>query len=519
MFDIKITNGQVLDGTGSSPVRLDVGITGDRISALGDLSAAESHFTLHASRKIVCPGFIDAHSHSDAYLLIEPLAHSKIYQGITTEVVGNCGASAAPLAGDYHIPMDWLDLEYPGKWNSVAEYRDLLEQVRPALNVVLLIGHSTLRAGVVGYENRPANDSELQEMVRLFEQSLDEGGRGLSTGLIYAPGMFAPREELVELAKVAARHDGIYASHMRNEGAHLLEAIKELVSIGKDAEIKAEISHLKTSGRNNWGLIDDALDLIRKARAEGVDVAADRYPYTSGYTDLDIIFPEWAAEGGREAVLRRVRNSSERARLRADLFKSKSDDYWETVVIGSTSHPDNRRFQGMPIRQAAEHLGMEPVDAVLYFAESDELKTTAFFFGMSEDNMMKILGEPYVMIATDASLRAPTGPLSHDYPHPRAYGSFPRFLRMALDGKTVPLPEAVRKMTSLPATHFGLKDRGVIAESMKADIVVFEPTKVMDKASYANPHQLADGIDHVIVNGVLTLIGGRLTGEHAGRFL
>ncbi|MDD4870343.1 MAG: D-aminoacylase [Kiritimatiellae bacterium] len=519
MFDIKITDGQVLDGTGCPAAVLDIGITGDQIKDMGDLSKAEAKLIISAAGKCVCPGFIDAHSHSDTYLLIEPSAPSKIFQGITTEIVGNCGASAAPLVGKYHMPADWLDKEYPGKWNTVTEYRQLLGKMKPAPNVVLLIGHNTLRAGVAGYENRPLSDSELREAKKLLEQSMEEGGHGFSTGLIYAPAMFASREELVELAKVAAKHDGIYTSHMRSEGTYLLKAIEEAVSIGRDAGLRVQISHLKTSGRKNWPLVDKAIRLIRKAREEGLEVAADRYPYTSGCTDLDVIFPEWAAEGGREVILSRLRNSSERKRLREDLLKEQSENDWSGITIGSTNHRDNKKFRGMPLFDIAKRLGMEPVDTVLYFAASDELKTSAFFAGMSEENMMKILAEPYVMLGTDASLRALEGPLSKDYPHPRAYGSFPRFLRMSLDGKTVSLPEAVRKMTSLPAKHFQIKDRGIIAKGKKADIVVFDAVKLRDVSDYSVPHQLSKGIEYLIVNGVLTITKGAITGSRAGKML
>lgn len=519
MFDLIITGGRVFDGTGSSAVACDVGITGDRVEAMGELSGAESKLTVPASGHYVCPGFIDVHSHSDAYLLIEPSAPSKIFQGVTTEVVGNCGASAAPLVGHYHMPSDWLDKEYPGTWSSVTEYRQLLERVKPAVNVVLMIGHSTLRAGVAGYENRLLSAPELGEAKRLLDRSLDEGGRGFSTGLIYAPAMFAPREELVELAKVAGKHQGVYTTHMRSEGKFLLEGIEEALFIGRAAGVRVEISHLKTSGKKNWPLVDRALQLIREARAQGQDVAADRYPYTAGNTDLDVLFPEWAAAGGREVILARLRNGPERRRLRDDLAAARAENDWAGVTIGSTTHPDNKRFQGVSLYEAAKQLGLEPEEAVLYFAESDGLKTSAFFGGMCEENMVKILAEPYVMLGSDASIRATTGPLSLDYPHPRAYGTFPRFLRMSLDGQTVPPAEAVRKMTSLPAEHFRLKDRGVLARGRKADVVVFDPARVRDRATYAAPHQFSEGIGTVVVNGVVTLQGGRLTGHRAGMML
>ena len=518
-FDILISGGLVVDGTGAPPVLCDVGIRGDQIEDVGELSSCPAGIRIDAAGACVCPGFIDTHSHSDAYLLIEPSAPSKIHQGITTEVVGNCGASAAPLTGDYHMPSDWRDKSYPGTWSSVADYRALLEKVQPAPNVVLLIGHNTLRVGVAGYENRKVTDEELRQMIRLLERSLDEGGRGLSTGLIYPPGMFAPADEILRLATVAARHGGIYTSHMRNEGGRVIEAIQEAVAIGREAGIRVQISHLKTSGRGNWNLIDHVLGTVRKAREDGVDAAADRYPYVFSSTDLDVVFPGWAQEGGPQAILKRLRNPADRARLRDDTRRSRPDEAWATIIIGSTRHPDNTRFRGLALTEVARQLGVESVEAVLHLVETDEVGTGAFFGGMSEDNLMKILAEPYVMIGTDASLRSPEGPLSHDYPHPRAYGSVPRFLRMALDGKTVAVAEAVRKMTSLPAGHFRLAGRGVLAKGMKADIVIFDPAGVRDKASYAAPHQLSEGIQHVLVNGVLTLSQGRLTGDRGGRFL
>ena len=518
-LDIKIAGGLVLDGTGAPPARLDVGIGGDRIEEVGDLSSRPARLTVDARGRYVCPGFIDVHSHSDAFLLIEPSAPSKITQGITTEVVGNCGASAAPLTGAYRMPSDWRDKPYPGSWSSVAEYRTLLDQVRPAPNVVLLIGHNALRGSAVGYDDRMATPDELREMSRLLEKSLDEGGRGLSTGLIYPPGEFAPREELIELARIAGRRDGIYTSHMRNESERVVEAIEEALTIGREAGIRVEISHLKTSGRANWRRIDDVLETMRKARAEGVDVAADRYPYTCSSTDLDVVLPRWAKEGGSEAITRRLGSPAERTRVREDVRRSRPEDSWGKVVVASTRHPDNARFQGLPLTEVAAKLGMEPVDAVLHLIETDEAGTAAFFSGMSEENMFRILAEPYVMLGTDASLRAPEGLLSQDFPHPRAYGSFPRFLRMSLDGRTVAPGEAVRKMTSLPAGHFRLKDRGLLARGMMADVVVFDPARLTDKASYAAPHQLSEGVEHVLVNGVLTLSGGRFTGHRAGRLL
>jgi N-acyl-D-amino-acid deacylase len=519
MFDLLITGGRVLDGTGAPVVAADIGIRNGRVAEIGNLAVAEAKTVIRADGRYVCPGFIDAHSHSDAYLLIEPTAASKVYQGITTEVVGNCGASAAPILGAYQLPSDWRDKSYPGAWKTVAEYRAFLEQVGPAVNVALLIGHNTLRAGVAGYENRPLRPDELAKVEKALDQAMEEGGIGLSSGLIYGPGMFAPREELVALARVAARRGGIYTSHMRSEGDRLIEAIDEALDIGRQAGIRVEISHLKTSGKANWSRLDAALEKIERAQCDGVVVAADRYPYTASSTDLDVVFPQWSHEGGGKALLARLRDPADRAKIREALVGAGVERDWDRITIGSTAAPENRRFQGMALVDAAKILGLEPVDAVLRFAETDQLRTGAFFFGMNEANMHRILALPYVMIGSDASLRAPWGVLGTDYPHPRAYGAFARFLRMSLDGRTVPLPEAVRKMTSLPASHFGFKDRGRLSPGLAADVIVFDPATVRDTSDYNDPHRLATGFEHVIVNGAPVLRDGKSTGNRSGRFL
>jgi N-acyl-D-amino-acid deacylase len=520
MFDLKIINGTLIDGTGQPPQQADVAVRDSAIADIGELGNAEAKRTIDASGRIVCPGFIDTHTHSDTYVLIEPTSPSKLHQGITTEVCGNCGASASPVSSFEHLPSDWADKTYPGTWSSTAEYRELVENCGVGVNLVMLIGHNTMRRSTVGYENRPATADELAQMVHGLEAGMDAGAHGFTTGLVYAPGMYAPREELVALASVAARHGGLYGSHMRSEGDALLESIDEAIAIGEAAGARVQISHLKVACRANWHKIDDALARIRDARARGVPVASDRYPYTAGATDLDVVFPEWAAEGGRKAVLERLASGADSARLRAELIDSRDREDWDGVLVGSTTHPDNERFRGLGLVEVARQLDLpHPVDAVLHLCRTDELKTGAFFAGMSEENMRRILREPYVMLGSDASLRALTGPLSKDYPHPRAYGSMPRFLRMVLDEGLLPLPEAIRKMTSLPASHFGLDGRGELKAGYAADVVVFAPDRIRDNATYGAPHALASGIEHVIVNGVPTLHEGKQTGALPGHVL
>jgi len=519
MFDICIVGGDIIDGRGGARQRADVGINGDRITAIGDLSRAESHLKIEADGQIVCPGFIDAHSHSDTYILLEPSADSKLFQGVTTEIVGNCGASAAPRTGAYQMPADWAAQTYPCTWATVSEYRAALAAVGPAVNIRLLIGHNSLRAGVMGYDDRLASPAERSQMAGLLERCLDEGAAGLSTGLAYPPGIFASAGEIEELASVVARYGGVYTSHMRSESDKLLASIGETIDVARRTGVSVQISHLKVGGRHNWYLCESALKLIHDALREGIDIAADRYPYTASCTDMDILLPEWAVAGGRTEILQRVRTPETRQRIRDDISRARSESYWHDVMVGNTEHSDNRRFRGMRMDAVANILGMDPVDAMLHLIDSDELQTGGIFFGMSEENMWRILAETWVMIGSDSSIRALAGPLSLDFPHPRTYGAFVRFLRAAIDEKTVSLPEAIRKMTSLPAERFCLGCRGVVKTGYYADIVVVNPNEVCEVSTFAVPHSLASGISVVIVNGVLTLHDGKLTGERAGIFL
>jgi len=509
-FDLIIAGGRVFDGSGSDAVDCDIGVVGDSIAAMGDLSAANAKKTIDASGCIVCPGFIDAHSHSDTYLLLEPAAASKTYQGIATEICGNCGASAAPLLGDYKMPSDWLDKDYSKPWKTVADYRERFAEARPAINAALLVGHNTLHAGICGYEPRGATSAELEQMFQTLEQALDEGAIGLSSGLAYPPGSAVPREELIELCKVVARRGGIYTTHMRSESNGLLEAIDEAVDIAARSGIRLHISHLKASGESNWHKLGAALDKVRRTGA-----SADRYPYIAGSTDLDILLPQWATYGGRDAILSRIRDLETRSKIRDEL-REKPSNHWNNVMVGSTQF---EAFKGKYLSEIAESLGMDEVDALLHLVDADELKTGGVFFSMSEENLWRVLAEPFVSIGSDGSMRAPWGPLSHDHPHPRAYGSHTRFFRAALDGQTVPLPEAIRKMTALPAEQFGLQKCGLLKKGYFADIAVFDPAALRENSTYADPHQLSTGTRHLVVNGIHTLENGTHTAHRGGRFL
>jgi N-acyl-D-amino-acid deacylase len=480
------------------------------------LSTARAVREFDARGCLVCPGFIDTHSHSDAYVLSEPSAPSKLFQGVTTEVVGQCGMSAAPRYGAARMSSDWEQQTFPGEWKTVAEYRSLVDRVVPASNVILLVGHNLLRAGVMGYEARDASPEELAEMERRLDQALEEGGWGFSTGLVYPPGRFAPASEIATLARRVAARGGLYASHMRSEGVGLLDALNETLHIGRETGVTVVVSHLKTSGRTAWPLLPAALEKIESARAGGLRVFADRYPYTAGCTDLDVLLPAWAMVGTRTEILARLRDPVTRDRIRAELEAERTSDAWDHIRVGST---DQRAFLGRPLPEVAREMGCTPADAALRLIDRDNLSTGGIFFGMSEENMWTILAQPWVMIGSDASLRSPTGPLSFDHPHPRAYGTFPRLLRAALDGRTVPIEEMIRKMTSLPADVFGISARGRIEPDGFADVVVFDPGLIRDRATYEKPHQVSAGFRAVWVNGIAELLDGDSTGLRGGRFL
>ncbi len=538
MFDLLIRGGTVVDGTGAAARVADVGVRQDRIAAIGDLSAAEAQRRIDAAGWVVAPGFIDAHAHSDAYLLLEPDAPSKLAQGITTEINGQCGGSAVPRLGRARLSSDWASHAYPQldaaaqtvrrcaaagpTWTTVAGYRALFEAVRPALNTVQFIGHNTLRAGVMGYEPRAADPGDLQAMRRNLEQALDEGGWGLSTGLLYQPGKCAGAEEIDALAQTAAARGGMYATHMRSEGSRLLESLDDVLDLARRTGIRAQISHLKTSGPANWHKIDAALERIDAARADGAAVHSDRYPYIASGTDLDVVLPDWASAGGRDAILANLRDQAARARIADELNRCGRD--WAAVMIGGGWSETVRAFSGRTLADAAGALGLTPGETVCRFVEADETRTGAFFFGMCMENLRRIYAQSWVMPGSDASLRAPWGPLGQDHPHPRAYGTMPRYLRLMTGGEPgfaalCGLEEAVRRMTALPAQVFGLHDRGVLRTGAYADLAVFDPKSFTDTATYAQPHRFASGMHHVIVNGALAYSEGHFTGQRGGRFL
>jgi len=524
-FDLVLRNGTILDGTGGPMWQGDLGIVGDTIAAIGSIDPARGSRVLDASGLHVSPGFIDIHSHSDGSIFAYPTADSRSRQGITTEVTGQCGSSAAPLEGvDADIRRRELEEETgaPVEWTSVASYFDTLEQIGTSVNQAFLLGQGSLRRNVAGLENRLLTDSEMASVVRSIEEGMDEGAFGLSTGLEYTPGVFTPREESVGLARVIARRGGFYASHIRNEESGLLSAIHEAIQIGREAGLPVEISHLKAAGRPNWSKQRAALDLIESARRDGVDVMADAYPYTAYSTSLTIFVPPWALEGGWDGLSGRLNDAADLQRIRSAISASVAGDPGEfsLIVLSSTKTEKNRHFVGKSVAEVGEAWGMEPVDAALRLLVEEEGTVSMIGHGMSPENVEMVLSHPLVMFGSDGRSVAPTGKAAETRPHPRYYGACPRVLAHYCRERGIfDLPTAVRKMTGTPADRAGITDRGRIARGKKADLVVFSADAIKDEATFDDPHQYASGISYVLVNGEIVVENGRHTGARPGRVL
>lgn len=528
MLDLKIEGGLVVDGTGTAGARADVGIRDDAIVAVGDLSRRPAGSTLRASGKVVTPGFIDMHSHSDWRLWANRRAESKIRQGVTTEVVGNCGFSPAPATDEHLADLRAFALALPSgmdfRWRSMAEYLRAFDSEGCALNVVHLVGHGTLRVAAMGFARRAPTEAELRRMHAMLAAAMEAGAWGVSTGLIYAPGSFATTEEIVAVAAAAARYRGIYASHIRGEGATLLAAVGEAIQVGRENAMPVQISHVKAAGRPNWGKVGEALALIDAARAEGLDVMADVYPYTASSTSLRTLLPDWALEGGVEAMLARLRDPGARARLRGELeAPAEGQSFvervgWDNVLIAACER--RREAEGKRLAEIARERGGDPVEAAFELLLAEGGRGSMILFQIDEADLRRALRHPHVMIGSDGSALAPYGELGAGKPHPRNYGTFPRVLgEYVREQRLLRLAHAVHKMTGLPARRLGLRDRGIVREGARADLVVLDADRVADRATYQDPHRYPSGIEHVLVNGRFVIKDGEHTGSLPGRVL
>ncbi|GIV16188.1 MAG: dihydroorotase [Armatimonadota bacterium] len=526
-FDLIIRGGTVVDGSGGEPFVADVGVRGERIVAIGDLRAAHAPCVIEAAGLCVAPGFIDIHTHSDISLLYNPQQTSALAQGITTQVVGNCGIAMGMITDEpiFAYERRWLApygirVTWEGR---LARFYELVGERGTATHIIPQVAHGTLRKRVMGMERRPPTSAELGQMQHLMEQAVEDGVWGFSTGLEYAPGSYAQTEEIIALAKVAAKHGLFYSTHLRDEADRLVEAVQEALRIGEEAGIAVQLSHHKADGERNWGLVQRTLQMVEKARAKGMDVMLDQYPYDAYLTSLLTgILPDWATEGGPDAIVHRLTAPSVREQIRSEILVLHPDwnepDHWQRVVIAVARN--NRDLQGKSILHIAHERGCHPLDCVLDILIEEHTFVSAARFTLSEEDVQTVLRYPLTMIGSDAIATAPLGKMSVDRVHPRNYGTFPRVLgRYVRELRLLSLPEAVHKMTGLPARRLGLHDRGILREGSVADITVFNPITVQDRATFEEPHQLPVGIEYVLVCGKVALERGVPTGTLAGQVL
>lgn len=522
--DLIFKNPAIIDGSGAGPIEADLAVESGRIKAVGDLQGLSAQRIVDASGLVLCPGFVDMHGHSDYFLLILPNAEGKVKQGVTTEVGGNCGYSAAPVRGEVardrkqsHQELYGLEVD----WESFPDFLDRIESARPAINYAPLVGFNTVRASAGLLTKKPPQAEELAAMKAMIRESMEAGAFGMSMGLIYPPGAFAAVEEIAECAREAAAFGGMVSSHIRSEGDRLVEAIAESIEIARRSDARFEVSHLKTSGTANWTKLDAVFELIEDARDRGLTVCADRYPYLASFTQLSAALPEWVYEGGKDAFLERLKDSGVRERIKRELEKSDElGDRWDRIVVAQVFREDLASFEAKSVADGAAQKKMHPVDFVCWLVGEARDRVSAVYHTMSEENLKRIYKKDWVMVGSDAAVRTHRGFLSEGKPHPRAYGTMPRMLSWVVREKGwLDLPAAIRKMTSDPCRMLGITDRGLIEPGLCADLVLFDPDTVRDTATYDNPQQYPEGIEMVVVNGEVAVEKGALTGARAGKVL
>src|SRR5213596_2039879 len=528
-FDVNIKGGTVYDGTGREGHVADVAIRGDRIVGVGDFASAVPKKTIDARGLAVAPGFINMLSWSNESLIQDGRSQSEIRQGVTTEIMGE-GESMGPLNDRMktRLVREQTDIKFEIKWNTLAEYLHYLEKRGISCNVASFLGATTVREYVIGLEDKQPTPEQLDQMRELVRKEMEAGALGIGTSLIYPPAFYAKTEELIELCKVAAKYQGKYISHMRSEGSRLLEALDELIRISREAKIPAEVYHIKVSGHQNWPKIDDLLSRIEAAQKEGLKISADMYTYTAGGTGLDASLPPWTEDGGYPALFKRLRDPATREKIKAEV--QKPTGAWENLYLDAAG-PEHillaefrserlKPLTGKTLTEVAKMRGKDPIETIMDLISEDESRIGTIYYVMSEENVKKELAKPWISFGSDEASQAPEGVFLKSNPHPRAYGNFARVLgKYARDEKVITLPEAVRRLSALPATNLGLDHRGFIQDGMFADVVVFDPAIIADRATFEKPHQYAVGMKHVFVNGVQVLKEGEHTGAKPGRAL
>jgi dihydroorotase/N-acyl-D-amino-acid deacylase len=521
-FDLIFAGGRVVDGTGAPWTRSDVGIVGDRIAAVGELSRATSKRRIDASRLVVSPGFIDMLGQSEYGVIVDNRAASKITQGITTEITGE-GRAIAPTNARMiaDAKETWARYGVTPDWTTLAGYWRAFERARPAINLGTFVGAGGVRDLVMGKEEKTATREEIAAMEAAVAQAMEEGAFGLSTSLAYVPDRFASTDEIIALAKVAARYGGTYITHQRDEGDGIDASLDEVFRVARDAQIPTQIYHLKTAGRRNWGRMPAVLRRIEAARGEGLDVSANQYPWAASSNNLDASLPLWVREGGREKLVSRLRDPATRARVRADFPKENpdwSDQPGSRILITRVLNPALKAYEGRTIAEIARSENKDPLEVLMDTVIADRANTGRVTFSMSEEDVRAALAHPLVSMGTDSGAKAEDGIYSEEKSHPRAWASTARILgRYVRDEKLLTLEEAIRKMTSLPASRMGLTDRGILRPGMAADVVAFDPAIVRDRSTYADPLHYSEGIPYVCVNGQLVVDGGKITEARPGR--
>lgn len=528
MNSLLIKGATVVDGSGGVASTADVLMAGGHILAVGPgNSSLAADKVVDAAGLVLAPGFIDIHSHSDMTLFRYPLVESKAFQGVTLEVTGNCGLSFFPVAAggesllaEYLALHDFCQPEGGIAWNDFASWSEAVERPGIGINVVPLVGHAPLRIAAMGMDNRPPTPSELEQMLAMLKTALQQGAWGMSTGLIYPPGSYADRDELIALACTLAEHGALYTSHIRNEGEGLAAALEEAMAIGRESGVRVQISHLKAMGRSNRGHAGEILKKIATARATGLDIAADQYPYAASATTLAAVVPQWAHEGGASSLLQRLQAPELRAQLSAEIDSAMAAREGAAgIMVSNCRSEQNRHLSGKSIAQIAERWKCGGAGAVIRLLVEEKGEVGAIFFSMAEEDVAAILADPRVMVGSDGhGLNA--GDAAGEATHPRSYGTFTRVLgRYVREEKRLSLEAAVHKMTGLPASRLGLADRGLVREGYAADLVLFDPAMVGDQADYADPHRYATGITHLFVAGEPVIWDGKLTGRRPGRVL
>ena len=528
-FDVIIKGGTIYDGSGAEAKRADVAISGDRIAGIGNFPATSAKTVVDVTGLAVAPGFINMLSWSNESLLQDGRSQSEIRQGVTTEIMGE-GESMGPW--NDRIKQRNLaqqkDIKYEIKWSTLAEYLRYLQARGVSCNVASFVGATTIRENVIGFEDKAPTPAQLEEMRELVRKEMEAGALGIGTSLIYPPAFYAKTDELIELCKVAAKYKGKYISHMRSEGNRLLEALDELIRISREAELPAEVYHIKAAGQQNWPKIDDLLGRIESAQKEGLKITANMYTYTAAGTGLDACLPPWTEDGGYPALFKRLRDPVTREKIAAQV-KTATDE-WENLYLAAGS-PERillvgfkteklKPLTGKSLAAVAKMRGKDPVETIMDLIAEDESRIESVYFLMSEENVKKEIAKPWISFGSDEASQAPEGVFLKSNPHPRAYGNFARVLgKYVREEKALTLAEAVRRLSALPATNLGLERRGFVKEGMFADIVVFDPATIADRATFDKPHQYAVGMKHVFVNGVHVLKDGEHTGAKPGRAL